>query len=219
MTTGPIFVDCETTSLEDGAEVLEVALISPDGWPGFARVTHNGCDPLWPHDGCDPRLVMSRGLTVPFCEGSTEEIALWTGDDVDLSRASSDSLRINRYYERLWTRKSWTEKTDVGARIVAELTAGRTLAGNNVAFDARILAGWLRRHGQCPSWDYRLLEVVDYAAGALGLVPPWGSRTVAEALGVPLPGGDEAHTALADARWARRVFEAARARVPAVVTT
>jgi len=143
---------------------------------------------------------------------SGKETYLWLPiSELELRNAEEGALRTNRYYKRRAT-CSHTVTADEGARIIAETTNGMTLAGNNVGpFDHRILRAWLMRHGYPAGWSYRTLDVVDYAAGALGLKAPWGSNDVAKALGLPESKDDERHTAMADTRWGKLVYETARA--------
>lgn len=107
---------------------------------------------------------------------------------------------------------------------------GVILAGNNVKFDQAFLEAWLRRHGACPTWDYHVLDVPTYAAAVLNerrkdiirqhkrgekapyeaFAPPFKSRAISAALHITEPEGDEAHTALADARWSKTIWKACR---------
>ncbi|MFB7900287.1 hypothetical protein ACFC1B_28655, partial [Streptomyces xiamenensis] len=64
-------------------------------------------------------------------------------------------------------------------------------------------------------WHYRPVDVATLAAGhligagrAAEVTVPYSSRALSRALGVEPPGHD-AHTALADARWARDLHDAA----------
>lgn len=149
----------------------------------------------------------------------------------DLSTADPMALKVGRYYER-----STFEGGPVGevhrlkhpdlerpgtdaseppdvlelAAELAWLLNGAVLAAANVGFDAAFLDRFLRANGQAPSWDYHLLEIESYAAGALAATPPWKLDKLATALGVDLPA--ERHTALADARLVRDVLDVAAAR-------
>lgn len=130
---------------------------------------------------------------------------------VDISKADPGALRINHYYSRRAEGyRKYGMEPKVAAEVIAEWTEGCTIGGNNVGmFDVPLAGALLQRHGLTPAWNYRVLEAVDYAAGVLGLPYPWTSRGVSEALGVPEPTGDEAHTAPADCRWAKRIYEEA----------
>ncbi len=150
----------------------------------------------------------------------------------NLAAADPAALRINRYYERTELdkigRRYQMPEGSLGAALfradretdlstpegiadqVATILAGTVLAAANVAFDAAFLAAFLRRHGQCPAWDHHLIEAESYAAGALGMAPPWRLHTLAGALGIVQSEADR-HTALGDARLVRDLFDAARA--------
>lgn len=92
---------------------------------------------------------------------------------------------------------------------LAPLLDGASLAAANVAFDASFLAAFLRANGQCPSWDYHLVEVESYAAGALGWVPPWKLDKLMTELGATIP-EDQRHTALGDAVGIFELWKAVR---------
>jgi DNA polymerase III alpha subunit (gram-positive type) len=145
----------------------------------------------------------------------------------DLATAEPGALRVSRYYERniasLLTPGraaclTHLEKDKCGcewdaadvASAVAHLTDGTTIVAANVTFDAAFLDRFLRANRYAPAWDYHLVEVESYAAGALGLTPPWKLNGLMAALGVPQD-PDGAHTALGDARSVRDLFDAARA--------
>ncbi|MGH3304433.1 MAG: hypothetical protein ACRDOK_22680 [Streptosporangiaceae bacterium] len=95
------------------------------------------------------------------------------------------------------------------------LTRGAHLAGAVVSFDAEVLGARMRAHGICPSWHYHLIDVEALAVGCLarrGAVVssfglPWKSDDLSAALGVQVSHEDR-HTALGDARWALRIWDA-----------
>jgi len=112
----------------------------------------------------------------------------------------------------------------------AELTQGRHLVGAVVSFDEerlrRMHTNVLGYTDRFP-WHYHVIDVEALAVGHLhgervsvgggctsdvatqfqiGL--PWSSDDLTAALGVEAVSGDERHTALGDARWAKRMFEA-----------
>lgn len=148
----------------------------------------------------------------------------------DLSRADPTGLRISRFYER--TRdvagplayvpisERWSDPVALAHRLARELD-GRHLVGAVPSFDAAFLGRWLRRHGQCPTWHYHLIDVEALAVGYLngrataeerrtaprhGL--PWDSDEISRLCGVEPPGDGARHTALGDARWARDLYDA-----------
>lgn len=128
---------------------------------------------------------------------------------VDISKAEEDALKVNRYYlrfEECYKKHGMDPKE--GALLIAKKTTGKTIVGNNVGpFDTRHMRNLLVRHGLKPAWNFRVIDVVDFAAGALGFPYPYTARQVSEALGV-VRNGDE-HTALGDTRWNKKIYELA----------
>jgi DNA polymerase III epsilon subunit-like protein len=106
---------------------------------------------------------------------------------------------------------------------------GAHLVGAVVSFDADVLDRRMRAHGICPSWHYHLIDVEALAIGYLrgrgwpkahwgdpearsgeAFDPaqlPWKSDDLSAALGVTVSDEDR-HTALGDAKWAMRVYDA-----------
>ncbi len=139
-------------------------------------------------------------------EDGTETL-LWL--PVDLSKAEENALKVNKYYLRCDEGyKKYGVDAATGAMMIAKKTTGKTIVGNNVGpFDTRHMRSLLHKHGLKPAWHYRVLDVVDVAAGVLGLSYPWTSKQVSEAFGIN-QNGDE-HTALGDARWNKKIYELA----------
>ena len=164
-----------------------------------------------------------------------EEKAYWIElTEDELGAASAQALQVNHYYRRAKNlevvgARCPPEDRKVAAFEIAAYTEGCVLAGNNVKFDQAFLEVWLRRHGACPAWDYHVLDVPTFAAGTIAerwnashdvmeeedadalreaLAVPFKSRAISNAVGVTEPEGDSEHTALADARWAKAVWDA-----------
>lgn len=125
---------------------------------------------------------------------------------VDLGRAEPIALKINGFHERRWNPATQTDLTNF-ARIFALLTRGYHLAGAVVSFDEERLRKLLRANGACPEWHYHLVDVETFAAGKLGLAPPWDSEELSAKVGIE-PTRFDRHTALGDARWAKAIYEA-----------
>lgn len=97
-------------------------------------------------------------------------------------------------------------------RQVAGLTRNAVMVGSNTQFDHTFIRKALGRPEEVP-WHYRPVNAIELAVGVLiergiKIEFPWSSTGVSRRLGVEPPSKDEAHTALADARWARDVFDA-----------
>lgn len=193
------FVDTETTSLRYDRRAWEIAVIlRREGYP------------------------------------DTEHTWLIDAGDLDLGNADLMSLKIGRFYGRHPQASGhWIGSVPGVARESAalaefeEITRGAHLIGAVPSFDAEVLSARMRAHGICPSWHYHLCCVENLAVGALAassafgkspsgsqaekirrlITPPWKSDDLSAALGVTVSEEDR-HTALGDARWAMRVYDA-----------
>lgn len=168
--------------------------------------------------GLDPDLheIWEVGLILP----SGEEIE-WQLP-VNLGNADPMALKINRFHERRWDAERLTQ-VGLFAESFAELTRGLHLVGSVISFDEERLRRLLRANHQCHMWHYHLIDVEALAVGYLArkvheneaagytdsIKPtlPWKSDDLSQAVGVE-PDNDNRHTALADARWAKAVYEA-----------
>lgn len=153
----------------------------------------------------------------------------------NLRNADAQALAVGRFYERhphapvapgerarLHAR---TAARPAFAREIAEFTHGAILLVNNVAFDVPRLERLLASEQLRPGWWYKPVDVVDMCRGRLaadldpevfaevvdvhGPVVGWGSSLIGELLGVAQQRDDERHTALGDARWVLRLYDAA----------
>lgn len=84
-------------------------------------------------------------------------------------------------------------------------------------FDTERIARLLVNNGHKPGWHYHLIDVENLAVGWLcgtrlkgSTFPqlPWDSDDISRACGVEPPAEEERHTALGDARWAMRLYDA-----------
>jgi hypothetical protein len=178
------FIDTETTSLRPDRRAWEVGLIlRRPGQPDHER--------SW------------------FVEAG----------DLDLGNADLGSLRIGRFFDRHPHYRACREprvcprEYDV-LREVEALTRGAHLVGAVPSFDTDVLGARMRAHGICPAWHYHVQDfetlIAGYLAGQGKPVPPlpWRSDDLSRLIAVEPPGDDERHTALGDARWAVRVWDA-----------
>lgn len=98
------------------------------------------------------------------------------------------------------------------ARRIHDFLAGAHIVGAVPNFDTEHIAILLRRHGYEPSWHYQLIDVEILAAGWLAgrghtLSLPLDSDELSLACDVEPP-TTERHTALGDAEWAMRLYDA-----------
>jgi hypothetical protein len=190
-TVAPLcFIDTETTGVHPGRLAWEIAMIRRDGAGQFE----------W----------------------------LYQVNPIDLSNADPFGLQIGGFYERHFSiRSQWVqEHSDITmirdekevVRVVEEVTRGAHLVGAVPSFDAATLDPMLRRHGLIPAWHYHVIDVEALAVGYLSQrpdaldatrwAPPWNSEDLSRACGVEPAGEGERHTALGDARWAMRLYDA-----------
>lgn len=137
---------------------------------------------------------------------------------VNLAEADSTALRIGGLYNRHPDpEKAWVVDGSGPAQelprksavaTIAKFVANAHLVGLNPAFDAAFLDRLFRRHDQAGAWHYHLVDVLALAAGSRRISPPWESKDLAAELGVDELPPEERHTALGDARWAKRMYEA-----------
>lgn len=178
------FVDCETTSLR------------------------------WDRRAWDIALVVRE-------PGAPDREYQWfvNAGDLDLGNADPMSLKIGRFHERhpqyRCAERSEAPMKELGVLKAVELaTRGAHLIGAVPSFDAEVLANRMRANGICPSWHYHLQDfetlIAGYLRGRDRPVPelPWRSDDLSCAIAVEPPGEDDRHTALGDARWALRVWDA-----------
>jgi hypothetical protein len=157
--------------------------------------------------------IWEVGMVSRYPDGTETENA-WALP-VTLEHADPIALSIGRFHER-HPQGNETESLDWHdtcsldrfVSYFAELTHGAHLVGNVISFDEERLRGLLRAHGVMPSWHYHLVDVEAMAAGKLGIDPPWDSADLCAALGVDMPTEWERHTALGDAKWAMRMYDA-----------
>ncbi|MGO2537840.1 3'-5' exonuclease [Brachybacterium tyrofermentans] len=137
----------------------------------------------------------------------------------DLSDASPDALRVNRFYERhpLWNSaadQSGLALMDArdAASAVELFTAGTQLVGSNPDFDARALDWLLRQHGLRPRWRHHTINLVTltypvlHARGEHVQIPS-SSYDLSQRAGAEPPQKNVAHTAMGDALWTVRWWD------------
>jgi len=177
-----VFLDCETTGLDPRRHVpWEVAIVEPDG---------------------------------------TEHVWCWRPAEEFMAQADQKALDIGRFRERApLIRNAKIEQ--MAASEVHRLLEGNVIVGSNPHFDVTMLTAWLYDHGRDWNAHYRPVCAVTMAAGWLRgrnsmmaaggfgaelLEEPWRSYDISRACDVEPP-SDDAHQALADASWVKRLYE------------
>lgn len=127
----------------------------------------------------------------------------------DLMFADPEALAIGRFSERHNPDKAVLRRDFIGE--FCEWVAGDTLAANNACFDISFLKSYAEYSNMPETWHYSPIDVKSFAAGALRLRHPF-PKTSGIAKLLDVPENDNAHTALADARFAREIYFAALAR-------
>lgn len=173
--------------------------------------------------------IFEVGIVMRDDDADTEH--RWTfNPGRQLAMADPGALRINHFYDlavdlplgithaRYWLEGQEQDSPAVEQALweIAQLTADRHIVGAIPSFDTERLDTMLREHGLCPAWHHHIIDVEALAVGYLAgrkrqldkfLTPKgWDSRKLGEAVGAPR--GADAHTALADARWARDMYDA-----------
>lgn len=126
-----------------------------------------------------------------------------------LGMAQPAALEVSGFLRRYRYRYGTAPGPTATAAEIARLTEGRTLVGAQPHFDASFLTALLQEQ----PWKHRLMCVESMAAAVLGFPEPRSLSDTATALGIELA-GMERHTALADARLAKQVYEQVLAREP-----
>ena len=99
------------------------------------------------------------------------------------------------------------------AKLIERFTRDTLLWGNCVSFDSERMERLLRGFNECPGWHYHVQDIephiVGYAkAKGINFAPPYNSSELSEWLGVEEPGEDQRHTAMGDAEWVMRQWDA-----------
>jgi hypothetical protein len=202
-TVAPLcFIDTETTGVHPDRKVWEVAMIRTE--PGradretsfFVDVDLADADPFG--------LAVGR-----FYE--RHPAGRWIanlGGPIEMPYGTERGAHLDRHSAAL---------------LIAKYTHGAHLVGAVPNFDAETLAPLLRASLLIPSWHYHLVDVEALAAGYIAgrnrhsqdvdtadpsPAPPWSSDELSRAVGAEPASDTERHTALGDARWAKRIYDA-----------
>lgn len=199
-----VFVDTETTGLSASARPWEVAVIRRE------------------RDGAQREYVAQIAYDLAgMAQMHASEQALAVGGW--LTRGAPGTTYLGEDGKQRSFR--WRDERQTAMDLRKFFVDEPVLIGVDVHFDARILEGLFSRGGTgSVSWHYALVDLKAATWGHLlgqdahndlAGVPmptelhlPLRSEELSRALGVEPPAGDERHTALGDARWAARWYDA-----------
>lgn len=169
-------------------------------------------------------------------DGPEERLTLMVSD-VDLSAATYAALRVGRFYDRHPSYAPAGQPVPAEAVVCAEAEAAvlverwtrdAYLLGVVTPFDDLTLDTMLRRCHLLPRWHYRTQDLTCVTVGWLAArgihaddegrpTHEWNSETLSRACGIEPPAEELRHTAMGDADWAARWWDAIA--VPAVAPT
>lgn len=205
-----VFVDTETTSLGLAAHPWEIAVIRRETKPGpVARPAPVTTSDTW---------VLQVDYDFHTLPAGTAAQALSVGGWLERGASGSEYLdKINR--DGVNVQRG--DETEIVTRLAELLRDEPILVGVGVHFDAAVLSRLFARHGVPEEpWQYAVVDLkaatwghLHGQAAAHGLRPPglglpMRSEKLAAELGVQPPSDRERHTALGDARWAARWYDA-----------
>lgn len=199
-----VFLDTETTGVHPGRKVWEVAMIRRD-----------------------ERGQQETSFMVQVDLAAADPFGLNVGRFYD--RHPFGRLLAGGYYgaNEVVNGESYPSPAQA-AEIVAVWTHGAHIVGAVPNFDTEVLGLLLCEHGLIPAWHYHLIDVENLAVGylsssiqlgaamndrtveeeRLAVAPPWDSEELSRLCGVEPANEEERHTALGDARWAMRLYDA-----------
>jgi hypothetical protein len=175
-----VFLDTETTGLHRGRRPWEIAII---------------------------RRTASTQTRLHLCVDV---------DDLDLASADPAGLQISGFHKRhpqvrqrpLHIPRVY--RAEMAAALVDEWTVGATIIGVLPVFDTECLTDMFDRHAMTPRWR-DAIDVTRLATAAVrdsGVEPDRNHGDLSRQCGVKPPSGAARHTALGDARWAMRWYDA-----------
>ncbi|WP_185932510.1 3'-5' exonuclease [Streptomyces sp. WAC 01325] len=194
----------------------------PPRLQAFVDVESTGLDPVL-HEVWEIAVILRH-------DGQDEEHTFRIHPENFIS-ADPEALRINRYFERVAAPDWVWDDRETAARQLHNLLDGAVLIGSNPAFDAEMFAQLLGEYFDQPRpWHYRTIDTATLAVGSLygraaertrhdcdatwyskvarAVGWPWKSHDVSRHIRIEPPAPEVRHTALADAAWARDVFDA-----------
>lgn len=161
--------------------------------------------------GLDPEQHPIWGIAAIEADG-TEHLWQVKWPRAVLDNAEPIALEINGFEARYDKGTCPILSPKESAELFASLSEGLHLAGAVISFDEERLRRMHNLHlgrpeGKYP-WHYRLICVESMMLGAAGssVSHPFDPRAMAATLGVQTD-PESHHTALGDARWAKRIYE------------
>ncbi len=157
-------------------------------------------------------------------EASGEESAITIfvdKDDLDLANADPESLEISGFHHRHPQNGAALQPGQVlctgdeAAALVRQWTDSAIVFGVNCSYDTVGLDALLDRAGLASTWFYAPQSIDAIAYGFIlkdDPAAPRSSEPLSKACGVDIPGPEERHTAMGDALWVRRWYDALHAR-------
>ncbi|MCF7551007.1 hypothetical protein [Pseudonocardia sp. WMMC193] len=205
-----VFVDTETDGTHPDRKIWEIAIIrrEPDTdrgpgrettWQSFVEIDLGAADPF----GLRVGRFHERHPYGRYLSGRATERPEADDDD-----ATTHVLHPNG--SELWD--GYLSGISA-AEEIARLTHGAHWIGMVPGFDAEAVAALLRFQGLTPTWDYHLTDVRPLAAGYIlgrggDASTAMPTAELSSLCGVPEAAEDERHTALGDARWTMRLYDA-----------
>lgn len=221
-----VAIDTETTSLRADRRAWEIGIIAREP----VVVKHpDGPDTYETADREHHWFIDAEDLDL----GNADLMSLKIGRFYDRHPAFAPAPVLGIPKRGVTVQNAYVHREAHALREVEAITRGAHLVGAVVSFDAEVLGNRMREHGICPSWHYHLCCVENLAVGYLSahaqmlerrdageipgperapalrevITPPWKSDDLSAALGVKVSDEDR-HTALGDAKWAMRVYDA-----------
>lgn len=187
-----VFLDTETTGVHRGYRPWDIAMVRRDG------------------------------------SGGQQELTIFVDvADIDIDHADPEALIIGGFEQRHPQRGGRLATGQVlvsgyqAAQLVQRWTDSALVYGVNPSYDTIGLDGLLARANLDARWYYAPQDLVGIAYGFMlrgaTTAPPRSSEPLSMACGVDIPQASERHTAMGDARWAARWYDALRTGITAEV--
>lgn len=161
--------------------------------------------------GLDPETERVFEVAIVAQSGSAATWHLKPSTEV-VGRMHPKAVEVNRFHERTASPDWWWDDTEQALVAIKQNLNGVHICGAVPDFDTRFLTAEYKRAGiEPPRWHYHLIDVEALAVGycaakGIPFALPWDSDELSKAVGVEPD--THTHEALADALWAKRIWEA-----------